>query len=96
MTTKIHALVEGLGHLARWELTAGQRADITQAAGLLDGIRAQSVAADKAYDADALIGLIAQTGAEAVIAPRETACCNVLTMSTCTSIATSSSAGSVA
>lgn len=45
-------------------------ADITQAAGLLDGICAQTVAADKAYDADALIGLITQIGAEAVIPPR--------------------------
>lgn len=45
-------------------------ADITQAPRLLEGIGAQSVAADKAYDADALIVLITQTGAEAVIPPR--------------------------
>lgn len=70
LTTKIHALVEGLGHVARWQLTAGQMADITQAAGLLEGIGTQTVAADKAYDADALIGLITRNGAEAVIPPR--------------------------
>lgn len=71
MTTKIHALVEGLGNLARWQLTAGQVHDITQAPDLIEGVPAQTVTADKAYDADALIQAIAQAGAEAVIPPRE-------------------------
>lgn len=71
MTTKIHAVVEGLGQLARWTLTAGQTHDVTQAQTLIEGIRTQAVVADKAYDADALIEFITQAGASAVIPPRE-------------------------
>lgn len=71
MTTKIHAVVEGLGQLARWTLTAGQTHDITQAQALIAGIRTQAVVGDKAYDADCLIEFIAQTGASAVIPPRQ-------------------------
>lgn len=70
LTTKIHALVEGLGQLARWTLTPGQTHDVTQAQTLLEGITADSVAADKAYDADALIQAIRQSGARAVIPPK--------------------------
>jgi hypothetical protein len=58
LTTKIHALVEGLGNLARWRLSAGQAADVTEAETLLAGIAARFVAADKAYDCDALIKTI--------------------------------------
>jgi len=54
LTTKIHALVEGLGNLARWRLTPGQAADVCEAEPLLAGISAQAVVADKAYDSDAL------------------------------------------
>lgn len=43
---------------------------MTQAQTLLDGITAESVAADKAYDADAVIQAIAQSGAQAVIPPK--------------------------
>lgn len=62
MTTKIHALVEGLGLLARWTLTGGQVNDITQAQSLIDTVVTQAVVADKAYDADALIHSITNTG----------------------------------
>jgi transposase len=71
LTTKIHAVVEGLGHLARWTLTGGQTHDVTQAQTLIEGIATQAVVADKAYDADPLIEFITQTGASAVIPPRE-------------------------
>ncbi len=69
LTTKIHALVEGLGNLARFVLTEGQAHDITQAATLLD-IDPEAVVADKAFDADPLRQNIAQRGAKAVIPPR--------------------------
>jgi transposase len=59
-----------LGNLARWQLTAGQANDITQAAGLIDGLTMHTVTADKAYDADTLIQTITQAGAKAVIPPR--------------------------
>ena len=70
MTTKIHSLVEGLGQLARWTLTGGQAHDLTQAQNLIDGIVTDAVVADKAFDADALIAAIEQTGAKAVIPPK--------------------------
>jgi transposase len=70
LTTKIHALVEGLGCLARWTLSGGQLHDVTQAEAILDGIVTQAVVADKAYDADSLIESITQCGACAVIPPR--------------------------
>lgn len=70
MTTKIHSLVEGLGQLARWTLTAGQVHDITQAQGLIQGLSPRTVAADKAFDADAFIAAIERCGAVAVVPPK--------------------------
>lgn len=45
---------------------------MTQAPDLLAGIDADSVAADKAYDTDAVLKIIAAMGAQAVIPPKET------------------------
>lgn len=70
MSTKIHAVVDGLGNPLRWILTGGEVADITQAATLIEGLQAQAVVGDKGYDADALIALISVAGAKAVIPPR--------------------------
>lgn len=70
MSTKIHALVEGLGNLSNFSLTGGQVNDVTQADALLDGIPAGAVIADKAFDADARYGAILARGAKAVIPPR--------------------------
>lgn len=70
MSTKIHAAVEALGNPLRWRLSAGQVADIVEAAALIEGIEAQSVIADKGYDADAFIAAIESQGAQAVIPPR--------------------------
>jgi len=63
-------LVEALGNLARWRLTPGQAADVTAAEPLLEGVITEAVAADKAYDSDALIDTITASGAKAVIPPR--------------------------
>ena len=70
MSTKIHALVEGLGNLARWEITGGQVHDVTQAPTLLSGLSPQAVVADKGFDSDALIHLIVEGGSAAVIPPK--------------------------
>ena len=70
LTTKIHALVEALGNLARWRLTPGQAADVTEAEALLEGVVTEAVGADKAYDSDALIDTITASGAKAAIPPR--------------------------
>jgi transposase len=70
LSTKIHALVEGLGQLARWRLSGGQVHDVTQAEELLQDIPAQAVVADKAFDAEALLAKITERGARPVIPPR--------------------------
>jgi transposase len=70
LTTKIHACVEGLGQLARFTLTSGQVADITQAQTLIEQIRPRAVLADKAYDADGLLAYIDSKDAKAVIPPK--------------------------
>lgn len=59
--------MRGLGCPVRFLLTAGQAGDAPQAAALLDGLAAEVVIADTAYDSDAFRDLIAQHGAEAVI-----------------------------
>jgi transposase len=38
---------------------------------LIEGVPAQTIAADKAYDADAFIQTITQAGTEAVVPPRQ-------------------------
>lgn len=42
LTTKLHVVVEALGNLARWRLTAGRAADVTEAEPLLEGIPAEA------------------------------------------------------
>jgi transposase len=51
LSTKIHALVESLGQLARFTLTPGQEGDINHAHALLQGIQCRAVIADTAFDA---------------------------------------------
>lgn len=69
--TKIHASVSGLGLPLRVVLTAGQEADVTQAASLIDGVAAEVVIADKGYDSKAVVEQIEKQGAEAVIPSRK-------------------------
>ena len=59
--------VRGLGCPVRFELTAGQKGDAPQAMALVDGLPAEVVMADTAYDADACGQAIAEKGAIAVI-----------------------------
>ncbi|CAH0356960.1 hypothetical protein SPH9361_04608 [Sphingobium sp. CECT 9361] len=59
--------VRGLGSPVRFTLTAGQKGDAPQAAALIEGLPADVVMADTAYDADALRQTIADKGALAVI-----------------------------
>ena len=61
--------VRGLGCPARFTLTAGQKGDAPQAAALLEGLPAEVVMADTAYDADHLRQAIAAKGALAVQLP---------------------------
>ena len=60
-------VVRGLGCPVRFTLTAGQKGDAPQADALIDGLPAEIVMADTAYDADLLRQAIADKGAIAVI-----------------------------
>ena len=59
--------VRGLGCPVRLALTAGHRGDAPQAELLIEGLAAEVVMADAAYDADQLRQAIAAKGAIAVI-----------------------------
>jgi len=59
--------VRGLGLPVRLVLTAGQKGDAPQAEPLIDGLSAETVMADAAYDSDHLRQAIAEKGAQAVI-----------------------------
>ncbi|MGZ9092981.1 MAG: IS5 family transposase [Rhodoplanes sp.] len=67
LSTKIHMAVRGLGCPVRFTLTAGQKGDAPQAAALIEGLPAEVVIADTAYDADHVRQVIAAKGALAVI-----------------------------
>ena len=54
--------VDALGRPLRLILTAGQRGDAPLAPVLLEGLSPRRVLADKAYDSNALRGLIASMG----------------------------------
>ena len=59
--------VRGLGNPVAFRLTAGHRGDVPQAPALIDGLPAQFVLADGAYDAAHFRTVIAKGGAVAVI-----------------------------
>lgn len=59
--------VRGLGCPVRFTLTGGHRGDAPQAGTLIEGLPAQMVMADTAYDADHLREAIAAKGAVAII-----------------------------
>jgi transposase len=59
--------VRGLGCPVRFILTAGQKGDAPQAGPLIEGLSAEVVMADTAYDADHFRRAIADKGALAVI-----------------------------
>ena len=60
-------LADTFGRPLRFLITAGQAHDITAAADLLEGQKAEAVLADKAYDSNDLREQIAGMNAEAVI-----------------------------
>ena len=61
--------VRGLGCPVRFTLTAGQKGDAPQAAALIEGLPAEVVMADTAYDADHLRQAIAAKGARSPSSP---------------------------
>ncbi len=72
LTTKIHALVDALGNPIGFHLTGGQEHDLAGADALLPELAAETVIADKAFDADKrVIEPLAEAGKTAVIPPRK-------------------------
>jgi len=71
LTTKIHATCDALGNPTGFHLTPGQAHDLAGAAALLPGINADTIIADKAFDADErMIQPWQQAGKNIVIPPK--------------------------
>ena len=70
LTTKIVALVDALGNLARFLLLPGQRHDSVGVEPLLDGVAIGALIGDKAFDNDWLRHELNERGALAVIPPK--------------------------
>jgi transposase len=71
LSTKIHATVDALGNPIGFHLTPGQAHDLEGADALLPALEADTVIADKAYDADErVIEPLAAAGKSAVIPPK--------------------------
>ena len=71
MSTKIHATVDALGNPTGFHLTPGQAHDLEGADALLPAIEADTLIADKAFDADKrVIEPLAAAGKRTVIPPK--------------------------
>jgi transposase len=71
LSTKIHTLVDALGNPIGFFLTGGQAHDLVGADQLLPSMQAETLIADKAFDADArVIGPLAAAGKTTVIPPK--------------------------
>ena len=72
LSTKIHALVDALGNPLAFLLTPGQTHDLVGADALLPQMAADTLIADKAFDADERVREpLAAAGKSAVIPPRQ-------------------------
>ena len=70
-TTKIHALVDGLGYPLKMTLTGGQRHDITQAEPLTRELSDTTLIADRGYESAVLIESLAKKGCRVVMPPQK-------------------------
>ena len=69
-TTKIHAMVDGLGNPLKFILTGGNRNEIVKAEELIEDIHDTNVIADKAYDSDKFRKIIEKQACQHTIPPR--------------------------
>ena len=74
MTTKVHAVTDGLGNPLHFVLSSGNRNDICLAQELLEpfDLRGKLVIADKGYDSEKLVKWIEERGGIVVIPSRIT------------------------
>jgi len=74
LTTKVHAVVDGLGNPLHFLLSPGMRNDIVYAQTLLApfDLRGKKVVADMGYDQEAFCTYIRQQGGDPVIPSRRT------------------------
>lgn len=70
LTTKILALTDALGNLVRFVLLPGQRHDLQGVSELLQDIDLQALLADKAFDANWLVGRLQNENCQVVIAQK--------------------------
>src|ERR1700731_1229048 len=70
LTTKIHALVDALGNPVELMLTPGQDHDLACAEPLIENADPDALIADKAYDADRFVEVLAQREITPVIPPK--------------------------
>ena len=72
MTTKVHAVTDGLGNPLRFLLSSGNRNDIRMAQALLGpfDLRGKLILADKGYDSDQFIRWVEERGGIVVIPSR--------------------------
>jgi len=71
LSTKIHAMVDALGNPTAFFLTAGQAHDLEGADALLPHMQAETLLADKAFDADQrVIEPLLAAGKQFVIPPK--------------------------
>jgi transposase len=71
LSTKILALVDGLGNLVRFIVMPGQRGETTGVIALMEGLSCGAFLGDKAYDADWLRDMLTARGIEPVIPARK-------------------------
>jgi transposase len=67
LTTKIHAVVDGLGNPLRITLTGGNVHDMVPSYESISGLKTDQFLANKAYDTNKLIELVESTGTKVII-----------------------------
>ena len=70
LNSKLHMAVDSHGMPVRLTVTGGTAADSSQALSLIEGIEAECLLADKAYDTNEIIGTARELGMDPVIPPK--------------------------
>lgn len=70
LNTKIHAVCDALGNPLRFVLTPDQRHDSQPLPELLNGLQAQALLADQAYDSDKIVQAAQKRGMQVIIPSR--------------------------